>query len=181
MLFLLAAKTQERLDYGFQYLGPVITRKHTLYMKRGDGFTINTLEDIKNQKLYAGCLLGDWRSKFLKKQGIPIQNVGTYKQNVLKLLAGRVSLMVASDMKIKSLLNKVGVGLNEVEPVYVFRVSPSFIMFSKGTDQNVIDQWKKAFSKISKTDYFKKLSKKWSKILLAPIKYSHDKGLYVDQ
>ncbi|MCP4159339.1 MAG: hypothetical protein GY760_04655 [Deltaproteobacteria bacterium] len=84
-------------------------------------------------------------------------------------------------MKIKSLLNKVGVGLNEVEPVYVFRVSPSFIMFSKGTDQNVIDQWKKAFSKISKTDYFKKLSKKWSKILLAPIKYSHDKGLYVDQ
>ncbi|MCP4159338.1 MAG: transporter substrate-binding domain-containing protein [Deltaproteobacteria bacterium] len=63
-----AAKTQERLDYGFQYLGPVITRKHTLYMKRGDGFTINTLEDIKNQKLYAGCLLGDWRSKFLKNR-----------------------------------------------------------------------------------------------------------------
>ena len=174
-----AARTQERIDHGFHFIGPVITRKHLLWSKKGSAFNINSIEDIKDQNLRVGAMRGDWREKYFIDLGLSIDNVTSHKQNLMKLLEGRIDLWVSSDIEAPLIAKEVGVDMGEIEIAYIFKEASSYIMLSKDTPEETVEEWKKAYAEIQKTDFFENTSKKWSNTLGSEVGYAKDTGFFI--
>jgi len=174
-----AGKTQDRIDLGFHFIGPIITREHILWSKRGNHFNIKNLEDIKNKKLKIGAMRGDWRSKFFKDRGFDVQDVARHEQNIKKLIYGRFDLWATSDIEAPSIAYNAGFTSDMIEKAYVFRKSGSYIMLSKNSSKQTIKEWRDAYKKIQETDFFDKMAKKWSHILNFEFRYTTEKGLFV--
>ncbi len=172
-------RSQERIDHGFHFIGPVITRKHVFWSKKGKSFNISSIKDVKEKNLELGAMRGCWRSKFLMDQGLKVQNETDHKQNIRKLLTGRIDLWVSSDIEAPPIAKEAGVDIEEIEIAFVFKEAASYIMLSRDTPQEMIEQWEKAYSEIQKTDFFIKASKKWSDILGYEMGYANDKGFFV--
>lgn len=172
-------KTQERIDHGFHFIGPVITRKHILWSIKGKNININSIKDIKEQNLEITGMRGDWRSEFFSKQGIKVYTVSDHEYSLEILLKGRIDLWISSDIEAPEVAKIVGIDMSELEAVYVFREAPSYIMLSRDSSLENIQQWRSAFMELQKTDFFKKLSGKWSNILGYSIDYDDEKGLFV--
>jgi ABC-type amino acid transport substrate-binding protein len=176
-----AGRSQERIDYGFHFIGPVITRKHVLWRKKGDSLGIKSIQDIKAMDLKIGSMRGDWRTKFFKNQGIQVQEVANHELNLKKLLKGRFHLWVSSDIEAPPILNKLGYDMNEIEIEYIFKEASSYIMLSRDSSKDFVEKWKNAYAQIQKTDFFEKASKKWSQILGFELGFTKEKGFFVKQ
>jgi ABC-type amino acid transport substrate-binding protein len=176
-----AGRTKERIDHGFHFIGPVITRKHALWNKKGNAFSIKNIYDIKTMNLNIGSMRGDWRTKFFKNQGIKVQEVANHELNLKKLLKGRFHLWVSSDIEAPPILNKLGYDMEDIEMAYVFKEAASFIMISKDTSKGIVEKWQKAYTAIQKTDFFEKASKKWTNILGFELGFAKEKGFFVKQ
>jgi ABC-type amino acid transport substrate-binding protein len=176
-----AGRTQERINHGFFFIGPVITRKHALWSKKGKAYNITNINEIKVQNLNIGSMRGDWRTKFFKDQGVKVQEVANHELNLKKLIRNRFHLWVSSDIEAPPILNKLGYGMNEIEIAYVFKEASSYIMLSKDTSKDIVEKWQKAYTDIQKTDFFEKTSKKWTKILGFKLGYAKKKGFFVKQ
>ncbi|MBF0230557.1 MAG: transporter substrate-binding domain-containing protein [Desulfamplus sp.] len=173
-------KTKERVDLGFNFIGPVITRNHTLYKRSDDGRTIiNSLDDIKNGKLKVGVMRGDWRAGFFKDNGIEIDEGNSHVMNINKLLGKRFDLMALSDLEISAVMNEAAQPIDMVKPAFVFKEGASYILISKDSDKEIVKKWDNAFKEIQKTDFFEKAAKKWSDILMMDMGYQPDKGFYI--
>jgi len=176
-----AGRTQERVDHGFHFIGPVITRKHALWCKKGNTFGIKSIEDIKKMNLNIGSMRGDWRTNFFKTQGVKVQEVANHELNLKKLLKGRIHLWVSSDIEATPILSKLGYDMKEIEIAYVFKEASSYIMLSRDTSKDIVEKWQNAYTAIQKTDFFEKASKKWSNILGFDLGYSKKTGFFVKQ
>jgi len=172
-------KTQERIDLGFTFLGPVITRDHILYKKKGNNITINKIEDIRKQNFTVGALRGSWRGKYFKNENITVEETNTHRSNAKKLFADRIDLWVLSDIEAPSVMKEAGFNMSDLEIAFVFKTSPSYMMFSKNTSPKIIAKWESAFEKIKTTDFYDNATKKWSDILGMDIAYSSEKGFYI--
>lgn len=173
------AKTKERVDAGFQFIGPVVTRKHTLYKKKGDPLTLANIEDVKTKNLTVGSVRGTMRAKLLTDMGIKVDEVTSHTQNLKKLQAGRIPLVAMSDLELKTALDIAGLSTTEFEPALVFSESGSFLAFSKGTPKDVVEKWQKAYADLQKGDFFVKTARKWSSAVEAEVLFSPEKGLFI--
>jgi ABC-type amino acid transport substrate-binding protein len=176
-----AGRTQERVQHGFYFIGPVITRKHALWCKKGKTYNVTSINDIKAMNLNIGSMRGDWRTKFFLDQGIKVQEVANHELNLVKLLKGRFHLWVSSDVETPPILKKLGYDMDVIEIAYVFKEAESYIMLSKDTSKDIVEKWQNAFATIQKSDFFEKASKKWSDILGFELGYSKEKGFFVKQ
>jgi hypothetical protein len=174
-----AGRTQERIDHGFYFIGPVITRKHVLWSKKESSINITCINDIKTMNLNIGAMRGDWRTKFFKDQGIKVQEVANHALNIKKLLKGRFHLWVSSDIEAPPLLSKLGYDMKEIKISYIFKEASSYIMISRDTSKDIVKKLQNAYTDIQKTDFFENLSKKWSRILGFELGYSKETGFYV--
>jgi len=174
-----AAKTDERTNLGFTYLGPVFTSKNVLYKKKGSPVSVASLDELKAKKYLVGNLRGDWRTKLLTDYGIEVDEVNEVIVNVKQLSAGRIDLWASSESSAPTHLKSADMSIADVEVAFVLQVVPSYIMFSKGTPPATINQWSKALGKLQKTDVFKKAAKKWSTNLGVSFDYAPNKGFYV--
>ncbi len=174
-----AAKTQERIDYGFHFVGPVTTRKYILYKKKGVSYNIASLDDVVSQQLKIGAMRGDWRSQFFKNLGLDVFDVTHHKDNIRALIRGNIDLWVLSDIEILIDIYKAGLDVNEIENAFVFRESQSYIMFSKDTSAKILTEWRNALKAIQKSNFFYLQEKKWSDILGVTIKYKNNTGYYI--
>ncbi len=174
-----AARTQERIDHGFNFVGPVITRRHLLWARKGSDFNINSIQDIQDQGLLLGAMRGDWREKYFIDLGFSIDNVTSHKQNLEKLLVGRIDLWVSSDIEAPPIVKEAGADMGEIEVAYVFQEASSYIILSKDTPEETVKEWERAYEEIQKTDFFEKASQKWSNLLESEMGYSEDTGFFV--
>lgn len=173
------AKTVERVEHGFYFIGPVTTRQHILYKKAGRDLKIENLEDIKREKLIVGALRGDWRGKFFIDNGIKVDEVTEHSKNLKKLIMGRIDLFALSDLELKGNCKIAGVKANEFEPAYMFQKREAYIMISTGSDPEIINQWQQAFNRLQKNGFFEKVAEKWSRILEMDLKYDKNKGIFI--
>lgn len=172
-----AGKTQERITLGFNFIGPVITRKFALYSKSDSNIIINSVDDIKNQKLVVGGMRGDWRTEFFKKEGVKVEEVGNHEANLKKLIAGRIDLWISSDIEAPSNMSAINASMSDIKLAYVFKESSSYIMLSPKTSKDVVVRWEKAFDSV--TSDMGDLTMKWSKNLGFSLGFSKDTGYYV--
>lgn len=175
-----AGITRERVDHGFFLVGPVTTRRHSLYKKAGRDLTVRSLEDVKRQHLSVGAMRGDWRAEYLKDRGVAVDMAVEHQQNLKKLLAGRIDLFVLSDLELPETLGMAGVDHPAVELALVFDERPAYIMLSKGTPESVAAEWGEAFRSLQNSDFFQNLARNWSGILGMPVSYDPARGLMID-
>jgi len=178
VLIYTAGKTQDRIDLGFTFIGPVFTRQQILYRKKGAAVSVSSVEELKAKKYTLGVLHDDWRSKYFSDQGVAVDEVNDHPANVRKLMAGRIDLWVSSDIEAPANLKKENINMAEVEVAYVYMVSPSYLMLSKGTSPETIAHWSKALTRLQATDFFKSAAKKWSEQLGQQFDYAPDKGFF---
>lgn len=174
-----AGKTQSRIEHGFYFVGPVVTRKHLLWSRKGSNYRIKEPQDIPKLNLVMGGMAGDWRTKYFLDRGVAVQTVPNHQQNLLMLLRGRIDLWISSDIEALSITKALALDISKLERAFLIKEASSYIMLSKGTPQEAVDQWQQAFADLRKTDFFNKLATKWADILGYDIKYSPDRGLFL--
>ncbi len=174
-------RSKKRVDLGFHFIGPVISRKHALFKLRSNPLTIRSISDIKNQNLVVGGREGDWRVDHLVQQGVQVDAVLYYHLNFKKLTYQHVDLIISSDLELPTILSqpKINIPLKEFEMAFVFREAPSYIMLSPNTPTSTIQQWEDTFKSFQQTDFFDTLAKKWSEKLGCTMVYTSDKGLNI--
>lgn len=176
-----AGKTSYRMQQGFYFIGPVITKKHILYSKTSRDININSSLDIKTKNLKIAAMRGDWRARYFKDKGFEVYETANHVQNIKKLMLDRVDLWTSSNIEAAFIARKANINSKDIKASYEFQEIPSYIMLSKHTSKEDIRKWEKAFSDLQKTDFFEKTAKKWSMILNIDLEYSKSKGFYKKQ
>ncbi len=175
-----AGRTQERIDLGFYFIGPIITRNHGLWSLKNNHISINNLQDIKDMNLTIAGMRGSWRSKYFIDMGINVEEVTSHELGLRKLFAGRIDLWISSYIEAPEIAEIENVDIEQIEMLYIFKEAPSFIMISKDSSEENINKWENAYSEIQKTDFFENATEKWSNILGIDLNYSIDKGFFVE-
>ncbi|MCG8688219.1 MAG: transporter substrate-binding domain-containing protein [Desulfobacterales bacterium] len=179
ILVFTCGKTQSRIDHGFQFVGPVITRKHVLWKKAETTCYVSTMADIRHRGLRVGGMRGDWRTKYFTDRGIPVDLVPRHANNVKKLFRDRIDLWISSDLEAPGLLQAEGRVMADIEIAFVIREAASFLMFSRDTPKETVRSWAGAYAELQETDFFEKASAKWSLILGFDLGYQNDLGFYI--
>ncbi len=180
VIFFTCARTQERINEGFHFIGPVITREHVLWKRKGADISINSINDIKQQDLSIGSMIGEWRGKYFKDRQIRVLNEYSHEFNARNLITGKIDLWASSDIEALSVLKRVGYSLEAVELAYVINSSPSYIMLSRDMHPEAIEKWEGAFREIlSNRNFIKGLEEKWSDKLGAKLVFLKNKGLMI--
>jgi len=174
-----AGKTYQRIEEGFKFLGPIITKNAVLYKRANNDIEINSLLDISKNKLKIGAMRGDWRADFFRKKGFDVQEVSNHEQNIRKLNMGRFDLWAISEIEAQFIAQKADIKMSQIKVAYAFKEISSFIMFSKGTSKQTIRAWEKAYKDLQKTDFFHKTARKWSRILNINLVYDRNKGFLI--
>lgn len=174
-----AGRTFQRIQEGFSFLGPIITKQAVLYKNRNNHIEINTLLDIKKHNLKIGAMRGDWRADYFKDKGFDVYEVSNHEQNLQKLLLKRIDLWAISKIEAQFITQKANIDLSKIDIAYKFQDISSFLMFSKGTSKQTIRDWENAYRNLQKTDFFEKTAKKWSILLKIDLEYDRYKGFYV--
>lgn len=173
------AKTKEREDLGFHFIGPVITREYVLMRRTGENFNINNISDIRKRKLTVGAMRDGWRSKFFKSKDVIVDDAVSHELTMKKLLNKRFDLWVISDLEYPYIMKLAGININRVEKEYTFRIGSSYIVFSPLTKSHIVKKWRDAFNKLKKTDKIKAISNKWSDKLGIKISFSERRGFHI--
>ncbi len=169
-------RTQERIDLGFSFVGPVITRTHGLFSLEEKSISLTGLETIHDKHLTIGGMIGDWRTSYLVAQGVSVDTVPNHIMNLKKILHHRIDLFISSDIELPTLAQSIGISHGIFQMSYIIKKAPSFIMISKGTSAATIGAWQEAFEDLKTTDYVETISKKWSVILGYPITFDNRLG-----
>lgn len=146
----------------FNWVIPLFENANEVWrLKSRTDIKVNSLEDIDKYKL--GLWRDDVRHVYFKSKGFTqFQLVTSDKQNILKLLKGRIDLYIANSRPVfKNNMMHWGLEnhLLEMEPVYRLEDTAStlYIAFSLGTEQSIMDDFSNALTKIKKTEQYKDL------------------------
>ena len=79
--------------------------------------------------------------------------------------------------QLTNFLNPAGLLLN-FEEAFIFKEAGSYILFSKNIPPEILKEWEDGLRTLEKTDFFDKLTKKWSELLGVTMIYSSEKGVH---
>lgn len=171
-----AGKTSQRMKEGFHFVGPVITKQAVLYKTSTNKAEVSSLFDIKEQKLKIGAMRGDWRADYFTNKSFKVQKEANHKESINKLLNGKFDLWATSKIEAQFIAKKADVNFSKIKEAYTFKEINSYIMLSNGTPKKILRQWRRAYSKLQKTDFFDRTASKWSRILGIKLEYDRHKG-----
>lgn len=133
------SRTEERESL-FKWVGPIASKRYAFYAQAGSNIKLARVEDAQNYKI--GVQDGGVTEEFIRSHEFakvePIQNS---KQNVDKLLKGRVDLWYESGSTVYETLRKESLPETSVEEVLVAKTQDLYIAFNKDTQAEVIDKW----------------------------------------
>ena len=162
IVFFSVARTQEREDK-FHWITLVMRKPWAIYGKKGSGLQIRRLEDAKKVKA-VGVMRGDVRADWLRQQGFTnLDNAVDHKQNIEKLIRGRVDLIIYSPQGAAHICRESGFAFNDLEPLLFPHASLSYIAMSKnGTSPETVKLWQETAQQIKDDGTFDKIAEKWA-------------------
>ncbi len=154
------SRTPEREDK-YHWISLVMRKPLVMFALKEANLTINNLQETK--KLNGiGVLHSSMQHDFLVKNGFKnIEAVYSHKQNLKKLMAGRISLMYHSVQGAAKLCKDLGIDFNVIEPVLILQISNSSIAMSKLSSIKTVKEWQAAAKALKKDGTFNTLAKKW--------------------
>ncbi len=155
-----AVRTPEREPL-FHWVGPLISTTSSFYVRRGSGLRIASLADAKRA---AGIAVPrDWYShQFLRKEGFTNLVLQPKPHEVLRMtLHGRVPVMVYEDQLLPSLVAELGASMDDLQRLYSFMQSSSYIVFSKATDVQLVQRWQQALEQMVDDGSLARIRQQW--------------------
>lgn len=176
VLLFTAAKTPERVEHGFEFIGPAVMWTHGLLAKQDRDLKVESLDDARQRALTAVGVRGSWQVKLLKKAGIQTVETADHGTSARMLLAGRVDLWITSHLQASTVLKEIGMPASAAKPVFNIRKSPSYLMISKGTDPQLLEKWRRAYEELKQAGILQDVAKEWSTRLGVPLTYRPEEG-----
>ncbi len=175
-----AGRTQERLDMGFEFIGPIVMWSHVLLAPAGSPLKVKDLAAVRAQNLTVAGVRESWQINLIADAGINVVATEDHETGVRMLLAGRVDLWITSRLQASAVLQGLGKRGDDVTPVYTVRKSPSYLMVSTGTDPAILEAWRQAYAELLLTDFCNRVAEEWSGKLGLPLSFRKDEGFVAD-
>jgi polar amino acid transport system substrate-binding protein len=155
-----AVRTPER-EALFKWVGPVSGSSTSFYSRRGAGLHIASLDDAR--RVASIAVPREWYShQVLRGLGFKNLELVPKPHEVARMtLRGRVSLMVYEDQLLPSLLAEIGASMDDLERVHTFMRSNSYIVFSLGTADDVVQRWQRALDDMKGDGSFARIHARW--------------------
>jgi len=161
-MFALGIARNAKREQEYKWVGPTIQPGVVLYkLKNRSDIHIQTLADARPYKIGTGQAYA--AKENLLQAGIPddhIEEVTVDVQNIKKLFAQRIDLVITIDVVFLDLLRQEGHSTDEVEAFRVDGMS-MYYAFNKNTADQVILQFQQTLDRLKQTESYKELVKKY--------------------
>jgi len=153
-------RTAERENL-FHWVGPILRVQWVFYGIKGEAPVINSLDDAKRVRAI-GTYANDGKEQWLKAQGFEnLVSVMDNVTNLKKLYDGRIDLMVGSPSVTDRWPDLYGYDPAKLVMVYPFKTVDLYLAVSKGTDEQLVWQLRKAFADMREDGSIKRIYAKW--------------------
>jgi polar amino acid transport system substrate-binding protein len=145
----------------FKWVGPIADFDYTLYVRKGSGLQIGSLEAAKRDGLI-GVERNSSRHQFLQENRV--ENVVTCDTDIeciRNLNAGATTLWLGSSSILIDVAEKAGIDPSSVEAVYTIRTVPLYIAFSTDTPDSVVARWQEALDTMKRDGTFDAIREKY--------------------
>ncbi|WP_372930144.1 substrate-binding periplasmic protein, partial [Shewanella putrefaciens] len=134
-------RTTER-EQMFTMIGPVAIGTTNFYALKNSGIKITSLEDAKSAKAI-GVYRASVEERILLEQGFTnIAASSTPLLSAKQLIKHRIDLWCNANLTAPSILTEAGASIDDVESLFTISANHLYIAFSRGTANEVIEQWK---------------------------------------
>lgn len=144
----------------FKWVGPMCVTKFSFFKKKGSDITINTLGDAKKVGAI-GCIGDDVREKLLKRLGFTnlssLFGKDANLRNLEMLMLGRIDLWISTDHIVFKTANDTGIDPNEIEETLTVKKAYVYLVFSKDTDDKIVNEWQHTLEAMKKDGTYKKI------------------------
>lgn len=160
-VMLFATSVDEERRKQFDFVGPILTSKISLYTRSEDTIEIDSIEELKRAGLI-GAYRGSLGEGVLRRAGVSQLLIASFpQQNAKQLMRGRVRFWCQADIAVNSLLAEIGIKPDRVKPVFVISEIDLYLAFSAGTDESVITRWSEALIAYESSGQYSQLYQRW--------------------
>lgn len=160
--FALGIARNAKREQDYKWVGPTIQPSVVIYkLKNRSDIHIQTLADARPYRIGTGRAYA--AKENLLQAGIPddhIEEVTIDVQNIKKLFAQRIDLVLTIDVVFLALLRQEGHSIDEVEAFRVDGMS-MYYAFNKNTADQVIQQFQQTLDRLKQAESYKELVKKY--------------------
>ncbi len=154
------ARTPERESL-FYWVGPIYSFRIGFYARKVDARNIGSLDAAKKIGSIA-TYRDDYREQILKSLGFTnLDSSNDLKSCIRKLMSGRVDLWFSDNIGAPKVASEAGIDPEEIEEVFTYMQSSSYIAISKQTPLAVVQQWQKTLDEIKADGTFRWLAQRW--------------------
>lgn len=161
-MFALGIARNAKREQEFKWVGPSIEPGVVLYkLKSRSDIRIHTLADARSYKIGTGRAYA--AKEHLLQAGVPadhIEEVTLDIQNIKKLFAQRIDLVITVDVVFLALLQQEGHSIDKVEAFRVDGMS-MYYAFHKHTADQVIQEFQEVLDRLKQTESYQQLVKKY--------------------
>ncbi|GMT49987.1 MAG: hypothetical protein IEMM0008_1526 [bacterium] len=159
MILFSTTKSSQRKKL-FKWVGPLVPNNVVFFARKGSGMPVNSLDDAKNIKKI-GVYKDDFGEQLLKGKGFTnLDSVIDNKENVQKLVDGKIDLWAINELTGKYLAQQVGLA-DKIENVFLVNEAEMYIAFSKNTPDSIIKKWQKVLDIMQKDGSYARIFGQW--------------------
>ncbi len=170
-------RTQQRVDAGFTFIGPVATRVHGVFSRKGHNFISN--DKVKHSREPIAVMRDDWRATYLRKEGFQVVEVANHSQGLRMLMNSHINYWLSSDLEAPTITEQWGYRLSDIKMAWRIKEAGSYIALSPGSDPVLIERWRKAYQQIQQDSFLREQQILWRNILNAPIQFTPERGYFI--
>ncbi|WP_157729717.1 substrate-binding periplasmic protein [Bacterioplanes sanyensis] len=170
-------RTAEREALGWHFIGPVITRRHVIWVRQQYELALTNGTDILSLTLSG--TRGDWRVDFWQQQGSKIEQTRSHVQGLRMMHSGRTDGWISSDIEAPILAATQGIAVEELKIAHTFRQSASYLVFSANTPAQQVERWQQAYQQLIGSDFVSQQAQYWSGVLGYPLTFDPKLGYHM--
>ncbi len=157
------SRTEDR-EKLFKWVCPIRETRYSLVARKIHKIKIKNIGEAKKYNI--GTVRNDVAEQLLKKAGFPkrlINPVSNMKQNVRKMMSGRVDVITFNEESIFQIIKEMNLDPNEFEVVYIIKKTPVCYAFNIQVSDKIITRFQNALNTIIKRPIYNNLQKKYFK------------------
>ncbi|QYJ79626.1 substrate-binding periplasmic protein [Shewanella acanthi] len=145
----------------FTLVGPIAAGTVNFYTLQNSQITISSLEDAKHAKAI-GVYRESVEEQTLKEHGFEnIATTSTPLFSAKQLLKQRIDIWCNTNLTTTSILREAGAPPDAVKSIFTLSDNLLYIAFSKGTSEEVIEQWQTTLDAMKQDGTFASIYQKW--------------------
>ncbi len=149
-------RTEQRENL-FKWVGPIASYNWVIFSNKNFKGTINSLNDLKNNKYTIGTYKDDACELFLKEQKFKnFSSVSDDDLNVKKLARNRIDFWITGEYQGLIRAKKFGQS-NNIKKILNVKNMELYIAFSKDIDDSIINRWQKELDILKANGKYQKI------------------------